>query len=283
MRRRCGHLGALAAGLLAAALVAGCAGASGARDRGLPSSPAPAPAAPGVQEQRALPVYYVLGDGQQARLVREFHPVWTTDPLTGAVTELLGTAPQDPDLHTDWPDDAALHTPVTHDNGIVTVDLTRPGKVPAERAALTLQQLVYTVQGAAGSTDPVRLLVDGEPVPTLWGQDVSRPIPRADPYSTRLLVQIDVPAEGATVGGGTVLVSGEAAVFEATVLWEVRNSGRTVVRSGVTTSAEGMRFSPFRFTVPLPPGSYEITVAEDDPSGGEGRPVQRDTRRVTVT
>lgn len=283
MRRRCGHLGALAAGLLAAALVAGCAGASGARDRGLPSSPAPAPAAPGVQEQRALPVYYVLGDGQQARLVREFHPVWTTDPLTGAVTELLGTAPQDPDLHTDWPDDAALHAPVTHDNGIVTVDLTRPGKVPAERAALTLQQLVYTVQGAAGSTDPVRLLVDGEPVPTLWGQDVSRPIPRADPYSTRLLVQIDDPAEGATVGGGTVMVSGEAAVFEATVLWEVRNSGGTVVRSGVTTSAEGMRFSPFRFTVPLPPGSYEITVAEDDPSGGEGRPVQRDTRRVVVT
>jgi hypothetical protein len=282
MRRRSGHLGVLAAGLLAAALVAGCAGAGGAGDRGLPSSPAPTPAAPGVQEQRALPVYYVLGDGEQARLVREFHAVWTTDPLTGAVTELLGTPPQDPDLHTDWPDETALHAPVTRGDGVVTVDVTRPGDVPAERAALTLQQLVYTVQGAAGSTDPVRLLVDGEPVPTLWGQDVSRPIPSADPYATRLLVQIDDPAEGATVGGGTVTVSGEAAVFEATVLWEVRDSGGIVVRSGVTTSAEGMRFSPFRFTVPLPPGSYEITVAEDDPSGGEGRPVQRDTRRVTV-
>jgi hypothetical protein len=280
MRRRFGHLGALTTALLAAALVAGCAGTSGAGDRGIPASPAPTPVAPGVQQQRALPVYYVLGDGEQARLVREFHVVWTTDPLTGAVTELLGTPPQDPDLHTDWPAEAALHAPVTHDNGIVTVDL-RPGEVPAERAALTLQQLVYTVQGAAGSTDPVRVLVDGEPVPTLWGQDVSRPIPRADPYSTRLLVQIDDPAEGDSVGGA-VTVSGEAAVFEATVLWEVRDSGGAVVRSGTTMSAEGMRFSPFRFTVPLPPGSYEITVAEDDPSGGEGRPVQRDTRRVTV-
>ncbi|MCW0212572.1 MAG: GerMN domain-containing protein [Pseudonocardia sp.] len=281
MRRRFGRLGVLAAGLLAAALVGGCTGTSGAGDRGIRDTPAPTSVAPGVQQQRALPVYYVLGEGEQARLVREFHAVWTADPVSGAVAELLGEPPRAPDLRTGWPAGTTLRSPVARDSALVTVDLAVPGEVPPERAALTLQQLVYTVQGAAGTTDPVRLLVDGEPVDTLWGQDVSRPIPRADPYATRLLVQIDDPAEGATVSS-PVTVKGEAAAFEATVLWEVRGRDGDVVRSGATTSEEGMRFSPFRFSVPLPPGTYDITVLEDDPSGGEGRPVQQITRRVTV-
>jgi hypothetical protein len=55
------------------------------------------------------------------------------------------------------------------------------------------------------------------------------------------------------------------------------------VRSGVTSTAEGQRFAPYAFSVELPPGDYEIRVAEDDPSGGAGRPVMTDTRRVIVT
>ena len=47
--------------------------------------------------------------------------------------------------------------------------------------------------------------------------------------------------------------------------------------------AEGQRFSPYSFSVDLPPGDYEVRVAEDDPSDGAGRLAMTDTRRVTVT
>jgi len=71
-------------------------------------------------------------------------------------------------------------------------------------------------------------------------------------------------------------------VFEATLRWEVRRDG-AVIRSGSASTAEGQTFSPYSFSVPLPPGDYEIRVAEDDPSDGAGRPVMTDTRRITVT
>ena len=96
----------------------------------------------------------------------------------------------------------------------------------------------------------------------------------------RVLVGIDDPAEGATLRS-PVRVSGEAAVFEATLLWEVRRDD-AVVRSGFTSTAEGQRFAPYAFSLDLPPGDYEIRVAEDDPSDGAGRPAMTDSRRVTV-
>lgn len=175
---------------------------------------------------------------------------------------------------------------MTHAGGVITVDLTadatRPAQVGAAYAELTVQQLVFTVQGALQSTDPVRLLVAGEPVAELWGHvDTSRPIPRADPYAVRSLVQIDEPADGAQVAS-PVRVRGEAAVFEATVPWEVRRGGE-VVRSGVASSAEGQVFAPYEFSLDLAPGEYEIRVTEDDPSGGEGRPPTSDTKTITVT
>ncbi|MBW3612192.1 MAG: Gmad2 immunoglobulin-like domain-containing protein [Actinobacteria bacterium] len=96
-----------------------------------------------------------------------------------------------------------------------------------------------------------------------------------------LIRVIDAPADGAVVGRD-VEVTGEAAVFEATVPWVVVADG-VVVESGFANSAEGQRFSPFSFTVTLEPGEYVVRVAEDDPSGGEGRPPFTDDKRITVT
>ena len=86
----------------------------------------------------------------------------------------------------------------------------------AEFAQLTVQQLVFTVQAALQSTDPVRILVGGAPVDQLWGVATADPVTRGDEYALRSLVQIDGPAHGAVVGPD-VEVTGEAAVFEATV------------------------------------------------------------------
>jgi hypothetical protein len=111
--------------------------------------------------------------------------------------------------------------------------------------------------------------------------DTSAPVERGDPSALRSLVQIDSPADGAHVGR-QVEVRGEAAVFEATVPWEVLRAGE-LVQKGVTNTAEGQRFAPFAFTVTLEPGEYTVRVREDDPSDGEGRPVLTDDKRITVS
>jgi hypothetical protein len=271
-------------------VVAGCG--SPAPEPGVPTPAGPAttaPATPTAQPDRgdrvAVPVYYVAETPAGYRLQREFHSVVTDDPASAAVREMLaGPTGIDPDYRSHWPRGTALREPVRRNDGTIVVDLTDvgPGQMGSELAQATVQQLVFTVQGALQSTDPVRILVDGAGVPQLWGTvDTSAPVERGDPSALRSLVQIDSPADGARVGR-QVEVRGEAAVFEATVLWEVLRGG-TVVQKGFTSTAEGQRFAPFAFTVTLEPGEYTVRIREDDPSDGEGRPVLSDDKTITVS
>ena len=285
-----GRSGAWIAAVAGAALLSGCATPTAdvavppSADPVVPSVSAP-PSEPSVAQQ-ALPLYYVTDTPAGPRLAREFRRVPVDpDPGTAAVTALLadpvGAVPGHRNL---WAAGTALKTPVTHAGGVVTVDLTgRAVRTAPADPILAVQQLVYTVTGALGTADPVQLLVDGEQVPRLWSDGVitGTPVARADPLGVRVLVGIDDPAEGATLRS-PVRVSGEAAVFEATLLWEVRRDG-AVVRSGSTSTAEGQRFAPYSFSLDLPPGDYEIRVAEDDPSDGAGRAVMTDSRRITVS
>jgi hypothetical protein len=234
-----------------------------------PAANTPPTAAPSTPEpERALPVYYVAETAAGPRLQREFHRLPAADPATAAVREMLAhPTGTDPDYRNPWPAGTALRGPVTRTAEAITVDLT--AAPPSELAA---QQLVFTVQGALGETTPVQLRKDGVPGPL---------IPRGDPYALRSLVQIDAPADG-TSTGSPVTVTGEAAVFEATLHWTVLSGGRTL-RTGVTSTAEGQTFAPFRFSLDLPPGHYTVRISEDDPSDGAGRPVLTDDRTVTVT
>jgi hypothetical protein len=278
--------------VLLALLVAGCGAepearippvAPGEAEAPAPASPAPGPAEPGEGTQVAVPVYYVAETAAGFRLQREFHRVETSDPASAAVREMLAGDGIDPDYRTHWPPETALRAPVARDGGVIVVDLSGvgPAQVGTWLAKLTVQQLVFTVQGALQSSDPVRILVDGQEVPELWGAvDTSEPVERGDSYALRSLVQIDAPADGATVGRD-VEVRGEAAVFEATVLWDVLRDG-VVVQEGFTSTAEGQRFAPFAFTVNLEPGEYTVRIRESDPSGGEGRPVLTDDKAITV-
>jgi hypothetical protein len=279
--------------LLAMLLAAGCGGSGtepeppAAPPTPAPMSPAPASPAPPAGEgtRVALPVYYVAETAAGLRLQREFHSVVTDDPASAALREMFARPTGiDPDYRTHWPPGTALRQPVRRDGGVIVVDLmaTGPAQLGTELAELTVQQLVFTVQGALQADDPVRILVGGVRVPELWGAvETAAPIERGDPYALRSLVQIDSPAEGAQVGR-EVEVRGEAAAFEATVLWEVLRDG-AVVRKGFTSTAEGQRFAPFAFTVTLEPGEYTVRVHEDDPSDGEGRPVLTDDKTFTVT
>jgi spore germination protein GerM len=133
-------------------------------------APTPAPAATPAgadAPERALPVYYVVETPVGPRLQREFHRVAGTDDGSDAVREMLASPTgQDPDHRSPWPAGTRLREPVAADGGVITVDLTgltTGAQVGTAGAEMAVQQLVHTVQGALGSTDPVRILLDGAP------------------------------------------------------------------------------------------------------------------------
>ena len=236
-----------------------------------------------------MPVYYYARTPAGDRLYREFHQVRVgagEELGSPAVRELLAReGGVDPAYRSAWPRGWTLRAPVRHADGVITVDLAGPaagGQLPSQASGeLAVRQLVYTVQGALGSVDPVRILVGGQTVRQLWGRvDVAAPQGRDDPYKVRSPIQIDNPGYGARVAR-TFRVTGEAAVFEATLNWQVLR-GSTVVRHGFATTAEGQKFSPYSFELTLDPGTYTLRVSQEDLSAGEGRPPITDSKSITV-
>jgi hypothetical protein len=261
--------------------------------------PTPSQSVPGVTSPSEsvlienVPVYYVTDTSAGPRLAREFRNVEAPDgPLVAAVKTMLATAPEDPEYEALWSSATDVRSVEVKDD-VIEVDLTGTADytgVTEEIARLATQELVYTVTAAvsassdgSGGNLPVQVLLDGVSVEKLWGDvDMSEPVARAPQEDVRQLVQINNPAEGSDVER-SFTVDGEAAVFEATLEWEVVDSDGEVVLSDFATAEECCKFAPFEFPVELEPGTYTIRVSETDPSGGaEGRAPMTDTRTVTV-
>ena len=97
-----------------------------------------------------------------------------------------------------------------------------------------------------------------------------------------MIVQLNSPGEGEQ-SGRRVRVTGEAAVYEANVLWRVTRAGSgEEVAADFTMTTAGQQLAPFAFEVELEPGEYVLEVTEEDASGGEGYPPTTDTKRFTV-
>jgi hypothetical protein len=147
-------------------------------------------------------------------------------------------------------------------------------------AELAVQQLIYSAQAGLGKGRvPVQLLLDGKHTDTVLGVPAAEPLAAANPDDVLAPVQIDAPAEGAEVEG-TFTVTGRAAAFEANVVWELKQ-GDAVVKDGFATAQECCTLSPYEFEVTAPPGDYTLVVHDTDESG-EGRPVNQDTKEITV-
>ncbi|HEX2176237.1 MAG TPA: Gmad2 immunoglobulin-like domain-containing protein [Nocardioidaceae bacterium] len=240
-----------------------------------------APPAPVVQEM-TVPVYYLGGTTNGQRLFREFHAVRTSDPrAVAALNQMLGQRAADDDYTSPWAAGSRARS-VEQAAGQITVDLSGEAlatSVPRQTADLMVQQLVYTVQAALQSTDPVRILVDGEQVSEISGSPVSAPVARADQLLVQALTWVTTPFEGATVGR-TFRVEGVANAFEATVSWQLLD-GRRVVKEGFATAAEGMAFSPYSFRVRnVAPGEYTLKAYQQ--SAEDGSETFVDTKAITV-
>ena len=235
-----------------------------------------------------MPVYYLTDTANQLRLAREFTRLEgaAADPAGAAVTRMLSGPAADPDYASPW-NPATTVRSIEVADGVITVDVTsdaRTADVGAAAAELAVQQLVYTVTAALQQTLSVVLFIDGEPAGELWGHVVwDAPIGRAPPLDVRLLVQINDPAEGVSVPS-SFTVTGEAAVFEATLPWRILAADGAVVQEGFAMTASGQELAPFEFRVDFagPSGSYVLEIRESDPSSGEGRPAMVDDKTITI-
>ena len=230
-----------------------------------------------------VPVWFMIDTRAGLRLIPERHDL-VGDPVRSAVQRMIA-GPDDPDYTSPW-NKATTVLGVTVGDPTV-VDLSedaRTASIGSEGAALMIQQLVHTVTAATGNlSGSVLLTIAGKPAGELWGVvSWTTPQVREAPLDVQAWVQIAEPRQGATTTS-PVTVSGEAAVFEATLPWKVVGPTGAVVSSGVAHTADGQTFAPYSFTVDLPPGTYTVIATEDDPSGGEapGAPMN-DSKAFTV-
>ena len=232
-------------------------------------------------------VAYVGSTASGPRLFTEHHLVHDTTEtaLQAAVTQAFATAPTDPDYANHLRDLGVTATAAQNGNTI-TIDLSkavpdRPQGMDEATATMVVQSLVWTADTAtAAGYVPVTFTVGGQPTDQLLGVDTTGSVAPLSADSALAPVSIDSPGEGVRVPT-TFEVRGQAATFEANVVWELKQGSR-VIRHGFTTAAQCCTLSPYTFTVQAPPGEYTLVVHDTNESNGEGVGTSQDTKTIVV-
>ena len=248
----------------------------------------------GTPVEAAVPVYYVGDSGRGPVLFREFQPGIGGDPVSQAAYAAVAGPPRDPDYRSVWP--AGTEATASYDGDVITVDITgpdvtalhdRPAGMSKREAGLALQQVIYSVQGAAHERAGVQFLLDGQHTDQVLGEPASEPLANAPLSETVTLMNITQPEEGEVVSGGTLEAEGVANAFEATFQWEIR-SGDQVVASDFGMAEQGGQVDklfPWEVSVDvssLAPGTYTFVATNDDPSGGEGFDPDSDSKTFVI-
>jgi len=262
---------------------------------GAPSGPV-VPTSPSVPPHSGviarLPIYYIGVDRGRPVLFREFHSqTLSEESLTTRMVEAVGIMLDgdalDPNYASSWPASASVRS-VELDGKVAVVDLAGAavnGADPATARA-AVQQLVWTVTAVAADRgtqlDGVRLLLDGKPVTTLWGNvNVSGTLTRASAIETLAQLWLISPQEGDTVPG-TFDVHLDGAVWEATAVLRIRNAAGAVVDEKTVTLDIGAPSRGEAFvTVTLAPGRY--TIEAFSRSAKDGSIVGLDNHAITVS
>lgn len=269
--------------IVSAVLVAACGGhGEKVSPHVSSSSSSPQPAEEAGPTYRS--VYFLVDTPAGVRLALEepeFPSDLPDDEVPAAMVRAMIAGPDDPDYTSPWNPQTRVLS-VRKQGGVVTVDLSpeaRRAKVGSEVAERMVQQLVYTVTESQGAASKVLLLIGGEPAGDLWGAvSWTEPIGRAKAGDVRLPLQIARPSHGAILGS-PVHVIGQVIEVASRLPWRVLDARGEVVRSGSVKVADSM---VFMFEVRLHPGTYTLEVAQDDPPGGAGDGLVKDTKTFTV-
>lgn len=263
-----------------------------------PTSPTPAPT---VGPTYQLTLYYV---GKRADPSQLLFPEVVNRPvppekamIADAIRALLTTPPNDPDYTSYWPAGTELSGVALH-NSTVVVDLTMPQAPtsappsavpstpapPAGLGAISVQQLLYTIHGAAPQVTAMELRINGHDITSLWASPITEPIALAQPWEVFSHVWITSPTQGQVItttgtGPATVTISGKAIVFEGVVNFDVQQDGQTVA-SGHAQTVGAPAQGDWSASVTLPPGTYTIRAYEL--SAKDGSITYLDDKTITV-
>jgi len=241
----------------------------------------------------AVPVYYVGDTPQGPRLYREFQ-TGSGDKATAAANLAVSGTPLDPDYRSPWPEGTSVDS-VSSNGDFITVDVEgdvhdRPSGMSQEDAALAIEQVIFTVQGAVGQGRlPVQFMLNGSRTDQVLGQPASEPLANGPVLATLAHVNITTPAEGEVVNRDTMEVSGVANSFEANVVIRLQRYEGTHIALEDFITAEGCceeKLFPFSKSVDISnvePGKYILMASTDDPSGGqEGFGPHTDSKIITI-
>jgi hypothetical protein len=200
-------------------------------------------------------------------LFREFDEVPAGDPLQAAL-DRIQQPPDDPDYHSAFP--PGSFAGVSLGESTIKVEVADPD---AGVSGVAVQQVVYTLQAAAGERWPVEFFHAGQ----LVGRPVTASPARLSP------VNISDPAEGNEYAG-SFTARGRVRSSEKTLGWRLVVDRHTVVASGSATIEPGQgSFSPWSAEIDLSglaPGRYAFTVWTGRVGYGTGP--FTDTRTIVV-
>jgi hypothetical protein len=267
-----------------------------ATDPGSTTSPSPTATDTGSATEtpsQVVAVYYVGDTPDGPRLYREFRSVQAVNPGDAAISALQQT-PLDRDYRSYWP--AGSIDGIGFDgidaDGVFAVRLSdeslhdRPAGMDQASAEMAVEQVIYTLQGAAGARAPVQFFLDGNPIDQVFGVPTSEPLANGPVLDTLAHVSLTTPSEGMLVDNDDPLVvEGVGNSFEGNIVtWVEDLDGSVVVDKEPTIAGWGEnKLFPFEVALDLtgvPEGDYLVVSATDDPSG-QGR-FHTDTRHITV-
>ncbi|MFC4396278.1 GerMN domain-containing protein [Arthrobacter sedimenti] len=296
----------LAGMLVLVPVLAGCTAEGGPSPAGttasIPASGGTMPDAPSTsaplettQSSNKAPVYWIGRSGTSIFLYREFRDVPEQDnPVTRALRAMMSEKPLDPDFFTPWQNPGKLATSISGKD-VITVDVSADAfnsNLDADMAARAIQQLIYTATAAAASSGlidtgqqiRVRILVDGHTDYVAFGKiQLGALMTRAAGLVAPVWI-ID-PQENVEVPGGSVKITGRSTSPGAKLHWQLLRAGdggsKAPFLNGETTAGtEQGQAGVFTLALNLPPGDYELRVAQ---AGSSGEPDKNeDTRSFKV-
>lgn len=213
----------------------------------------------------SIRLYYVAPGGETSGRAGPFLvSVGREIPATAGIAQATlrelvdGLSSQDAslidDVVTSVPDDT-LVLGVDVDDGVATVDLSREFESGGGSFSMRsrLAQVVYTATQFP-TVDAVAFLLDGQPVTVFSGEGIEfdGPVSRADLVDLLPTVFVDTPAAGAEVTGGSLRMTGQAAVFEGTFAYRLETADGTELDEGFATTDHGTGW-----------GSFDVTIDND--------------------
>jgi spore germination protein GerM len=262
------------------------------------ASPAPASSAPATYP---VWIYYVDKRKDPQQLLFRESAVWPSSPahtfVKDAVSAMLATAAQDPDYTSYWPAGTTLLSASIVNTTTAVVNLSSEASSgPAKEAAISAQQMLYTIIAAAPKIDSLQLQIAGVPVTSLWGTPLGAAATSSPPASPTATapgtitalpssqvwghVWITAPLENATVAS-SIQIGGEATVFEGAVHWQILRNGGLLKEGTAQASVGAPDRGTWSATVEgLTPGPYQVRAYEV--SAKDGSTTFEDDKMFTV-